>query len=369
MTLISQLIASITNQYLPALQARELIDFAQQETFFQLALAKNARMSVLKESLRDKFFLNKLWLGPRLSTFDCAVENVDIDVLPIDFFNSDNDHSILLKIKKLENSIVIVSNNDIASQDARAVYAELASRCTSTCFVAWDWDNHHWLDLSTFLAAHSDIYAPSHHENLYILSRYNWHTIGPIYCTTEQWPRKFLSDHLDLLLLNERSNHPLGMHIAHPTFSFRMQIVKTLNSFYQSVGFSTASFHNRTREDRLLEWSSHKSHWIAPVLNDVPVRLFDSLISGGIPIVPISMQYLPLVNKIPRDFIVFYSANDIVNPHNVVRKATDIFDQFGKDGIAARHRYALEHHHGDVSIRSILAFVSDALFSTLNSPP
>jgi hypothetical protein len=356
----------MNNQYLPALQARELIDFAQQDYFFQLALAKNARMAVLKESFNDRS-LHKLWLGPRLASFDCEVPAVDIDVLPTDFFQVHNDQSIFSKIKKLENSIVIVSNNDIASQEARAIYAELVSKCTSTCFVAWDWDNHHWLDLSTFLAAHSDIYAPSHHENLYILSRYNWQTIGPIYCTTEQWPRKFLSNHLDSLLLKERSNDPLGMHIAHPTFSFRMQIVKTLNSFYPSVGFSTAAFHNRTREDRLQEWSSHKSHWIAPVLNDVPVRLFDALITGGIPIVPLSMQYLPPVNKIPREFIVFYSVNDIVNPDDVVKRASKLFDHFGKEGIAARHRFALEHHHGDVSIRSIISFANESLISNSNT--
>jgi hypothetical protein len=325
-----------------------------------LALLKNTRLESLKKQFEIRGPTN-LWLGPRLSVFEFNAPNLITDALPSNFFHLSASTSLTSKIELLKNSIVIVSNNDIATQESQNIYSELVTHCASTCFIAWDWDNHHWLDLSTFLASHSDIYAPSHHENLYLLSRYNWQTIGPIYCTTEQWSREFLSNNLEKLLSSNRSNSPLGMHIPHPSFSFRMQIVKTLNSFYPSIGFSTAGFHNRSPEDRLEEWCSHKSHWIAPVLNDVPIRLFDALITGGIPIVPTSMQFLPLVNKIPREHIVFYSVNDIVNPHDVVNRATDLFDKFGKYGITSRHRYALDHHHGDASIRSILAFAKEAL--------
>jgi len=364
MTPLSQYFFSIEDPSLPARQAKECIDFGQKDSFFQLALLKNLRLEALKKQFKISRPTN-LWLGPRLSVFKFKAPDLSTSVLSSDFFHLTGSTSLVSKIQQLENSIVIVSNNDIASQESRNIYSELVSNCSSTLFIAWDWDNHHWLDLSTFLAAHSDIYAPSHHENLYLLSRYNWHTIGPIYCTTEQWSREFLTNQLEQFLSVERSDAPLGMHIPHPTFSFRMQIIKTLNSFYPSVGFSTAAFHNRSPEDRLKEWCSHKSHWIAPVLNDVPIRLFDALMTGGIPIVPISMQFLPPVNKIPREHIVFYSANDIVNPTDVVNRAIKLFDSFGKDGIATRHRFALEHHHGDVSIQSILAFANEALISSV----
>lgn len=357
MNQLSQYFFNIKDSSYPSRQAKEYIEFGQQDSLFQLALLKNMRLETLKKNFKN-YRITNLWLGHRLSIFEFKAPSLNTNVLSGDFFLS-NSIPLALKIKQLQNSIVIISNNDISTQESRNIYSDLVTHCVTTCFVTWDWDNHHWLDLSVFLAAHSDIYAPSHHENLYILSRYNHHTIGPIYCGTEQWSREFLTNQLEQLLSTNRSDTPLGMHIPHPTFSFRMQIVKTLNAYYPSIGFSDASFHNRSPEDRLKEWSSHKSHWIAPVLNDVPIRLFDAMITGGIPIVPISMQFMPPVYNIPREYIVFYSVSDIVAPNNIVQRAKVLFDRWGKDGIVARHRYALDNHHGDTAIRSILDIINE----------
>lgn len=363
MNLITQLFKNIPDRDLPARQAGEYIQFGQNDIFFHLAIAKNSRTSTLKK----KFFAvkpKKVLLGPRLAGFDCQLDDFEISVLEKDFFKISDPEHRLEKIDRLKSSIVIVNNNDIASQEARTAYSDFVNACCATCFIAWDWDNHHWLDLSTFLAAYSDLYAPSHHENLYILSRYNWLLLGPVYCSTEQWPRKFLSDNLDTMLRTERSDAPLGMHIPHPRFNFRMQVVSTLNKHYPSIGFSYPEFHNRTRDDRFQEWYSHKTHWIAPVLNDVPIRLFDALISGGIPIVPDSMRFLPPISTIPREYIAFYSAADIVNPIPVVTYANRLFDQAGRDGIVKRHRYALEKHHGDMSIKYMLDCATEFLGSS-----
>jgi hypothetical protein len=358
MNTITQLFLSVPDRDLSARQAGEYIQFAQHDIFFHMAVAKNNRIAELKRLLGNRM-PDRVLLGPRLAGFECHVEGFEVSVLEKDFFKISDAEQRLEKIRRMAGCIVIVNNNDIASQEARAAYSDFTGACASTCFVAWDWDNHHWLDLSTFLAAHSDFYAPSHHENLYLLSRYNWLLLGPVYCTTEQWPRKFLSDNLDKMLSAERSDAPLGMHIPHPRFNFRMQIVSTLNKHYPSIGFSNPEFHNRTREDRFQEWYSHKTHWIAPVLNDVPIRLFDALITGGIPIVPDSMRYLPPVSSIPREYIAFYSAADIVNPERLVTYANGLFDHAGRDGIAARHRYALDKHHGDASIRQMLHYAME----------
>lgn len=77
------------------------------------------------------------------------------------------------------------------------------------------------------------------------------------------------------------------------------RVISTLSRAFSSIGFSIESFHGRSKEDRLQEWCSHKRHWIMPVLNDVPIRIFDALLTGGSPTVPESMRSLPSVNKIP----------------------------------------------------------------------
>src|SRR5581483_5939078 len=108
---------------------------------------------------------------------------------------------------------------------------------------------HHWLDVSSFLAAHSDLYAPAHHENLYLLTRYNWATTGPVYCGAVQWSGQFFVEHLQQMLAAERSAEPLGKHSGYEPFKFRNRVVTTLGQHYPSIGFATRNFHVRTPED------------------------------------------------------------------------------------------------------------------------
>ncbi len=289
---ISKLFASIPDCNLPARHSGEYIKFAQSDMFFHLAAAKQARVNELK-TIFDKSGVRKIYLSANLGNFGCVVNGPKVEVLEKHYFVEPDAARRVSKQVQLEGCVVIINNNDAGTPEARQAFASFYTACTSTCFIAWDWDNHHWLDLSTFLAAHSDIYAPAHHENLYLLSRFNWLTAGPVYCSSVQWSRQFLTENLDKILLDERSSAPLGMHIPYGQFSFRMQVISTLNQFYPSIGFSSRSFHERTPLDKLQEWCAHKTHWIAPVLNDVPIRLFDALITGGIPLVPDSMRFLP----------------------------------------------------------------------------
>jgi hypothetical protein len=357
---ISQLYAQLPDQALPARQITELMKFAQSDPFFHLAVAKDLRIAELKAHF-SKTGLSKVYLSANLSGFECDIEGIEISILEKGFFEEPDAGLRKAKQSRLINSIVIVNNNDAGSPEARAGYADFFGECTTTCFVAWDWDNHHWLELSTFLAAHSDIFAPAHHENLYLLSRYNWLVAGPVYCTSVQWSRQFLVDHLPEMLTAERSDLPLGMHIPYAPFSFRIQMITTLNHYYPSIGFSSHSFHARTLDDRLKEWYSHKTHWIAPVLNDVPIRIFDALVTGGIPIVPASLRFLPPVKDIPREHIAFYTPTDIVNPKALVEYANTLFNQGGRDGMVARHRLALQQHHGNASVKQMLNFAFEVL--------
>jgi hypothetical protein len=231
-------------------------------------------------------------------------------------------------------------------------------RCEKTLFVAWDWDNHHWLENSAFVAAHSDMYCPAHHENLYLLSRYNWLISGPVYCASIQWARSFLCERLPEMIAVVRSNDPLGKHVPYGMFSFRNLVLSTLNGHYPSIGFSDQSFHGRGPVDRLQEWCRHKLHWIAPVLNDVAIRIFDALITGGIPIVPASMKMLPLIREIPEEHILFFEPTDIVSPKALVERGLARFDAGGADKLVERHRYALDHHHGDTRMATMFGFLA-----------
>jgi hypothetical protein len=351
---ISDLFFGLADNQLPGRQVTEYVGFTQSDSFFQLALAKSARIALLREYF-SRQGLKKVFLSANLAGFEFELPGVSVGFLEKGFFQKADQIEQERKKVLLEGAVVIINNNDIDLPH----YADTYNYCDKTCFIAWDWDNHHWLELSTFLAAHSDLYAPAHHENLYLLSRYNWLTCGPVYCATVQWSRRFLTDHLFEMLQAERSAEPLGKHIPYAPFRFRLQVITTLSQYYSFIGFSDRTFHVRTPEERLREWYSHKMHWIVPVLNDVPIRIFDALVTGGIPIVPESLRLLPPVNAISREHILFYSPGDIVSPKDLVAQANTLFDEGGHDHIAERHRYALDHHHGNSRIRQMLDYVAE----------
>ncbi len=333
-----------------------VMDFCQDPGFFPLAVQKQIRVEALKVFFKKRQ-VSRVFIGEDINRFDASSRDWEILSLAPSFFNEPSETLRAQNREILEGAVVILNNNDIARSRQSGGYADFFARCDKTIFCAWDWDNHHWLENSCFSAAHSDLYFPAHHENLYLLSRYNWLTAGPVYCVNIQWSRSFLTNRIEQLVRAERSNLPLGKHVPYEMFSFRNRVISTLSGHYPSVGFSNQAFHGRDPEDRLREWCAHKVHWIMPVLNDVPIRIFDALITGGIPIIPASMKYLPGIRDIPEDFIFFFSPMDVVQPATLVQRAVERFDSGGADQIVQRHRFALECHHGDGRIETLLEYV------------
>jgi hypothetical protein len=208
------------------------------------------------------------------------------------------------------------------------------------------------------LAAISDLYVPTHADNLEPLSRYNNIMAGPVTSGVIQWPKEFLEENLDIITKTERSNNPLGTHIEYPQFPLRMKNLKTLHRTLPSVKLVDGSYHSRSMIDRFTEWCSHKSHWIVPVLNDAPIRIFDALITGGIPIVPRSLKYHKDVINL-WDHVVFYDYEDIQAPWEVTNKANQLFDSAGEQGVLDRHRLICYNHHVDNRVETILKAIDD----------
>ncbi len=330
----------------------------QTDAYFDLARDKGERVNDLVRRFHGRR-VDRIYIGGTQRNSGFSLPGVDVRWLDrerfVDIATSDI-HDI---VAEMAGAIVLLTNNDVGRSEHRYGFSRLVSACDDTLFLGWDMDNHHWMEASTLLAGVSDMYFPAHNQNMWLLSRFNWLTAGPVPCATNQWSRKQLSDSLPLMLSTERSDEPLGQHMCYQPFTFRNQVAVTMHLTYDRVGFNSGDFHKRTDDERMFEWISHKAHWIIPALNDVPNRIFDALSTGGIPIVPESLRYIVPVSDIPADHIVFYSPMDIVKPQQVVAAAVAKFDAAGKDGIAARARYALDNHHGEQRIRRILALAQD----------
>jgi len=152
-----------------------------------------------------------------------------------------------------------------------------------------------------------------------------------------------------------RSNELFGAHVYYSFFTRRNKIIDAVSKNFPNVSFSKLNYHDRTIEDRFAEWCHYKVHFIAPVDNDLPIRLFDALITGGIPLVPIQLKTLLHALSIDR-FVVFYDELNLDLLDLKVEEAIAKFDKEGAEGMGKRIKYTMDYHHVDVRIGFLINF-------------
>lgn len=247
------------------------------------------------------------------------------------------------------NSVFLLLNNDVAKHLPQ--YIEYYTNHPEALFVIWDWDSQHWIYMSCALALNSDVYIPASSENIHLLAQFNPYTVGPVFAAAHQWSRKFLLEHIDLLLA-ERSSEPLGMHVYYENYPRRNRAIATVSGKFPSVGFGTNAFKTRTDLDNLAEWAKHKTHWIVPVLAGVPIRVYNALVTGGIPILPSFYKNLPEI-AILGEQPSYYQVAGLLKPEQLNEEAVTRFDAGGESGLIQRIAHGMEHHHVDARCEQI----------------
>ena len=319
---------------------------SQQDPLYEMVKLKNERVRGLRENFKNMFSGDVYLTDHIFHAVRHKPKNANIK-----FFN-------MQTIGDIQNSVIVLSNNNVMTENTIQKYVTYFVNNPTNIYVIWDFDNHHWFALSGMLAAASDLYIPTHGDNIEPLSRYNNIIAGPIGSGVIQWPKEFLEEHNNIIMNIDRSNDPLGTHIEYPQFPLRQKNLTILNKTLPSVKLVDGSYHSREMLDRFKEWCSHKVHWIVPVLNDAPIRIFDALITGGIPIVPRSIKYHRDVIDL-WDHVLFYDYNDIQNPLEITQKAINLFDERGIKGVLDRHELSLYNYHVDKRVKKILEAVSN----------
>lgn len=360
---ITELFNAIPDEHLSVVLGERQIAHSQDESFFHFGLEKSRRLRHLGAHFRSLGAVGgklRVFLADGLRGLTILSPSIEVDYLAKDYFREEDLAVAQGKCDAIRNAIVIVTNNDVANWGLQQ-YHIFYNACTETLFIAWDWDNHHWLGVSTFLAAHSDVYVPAHPDNRYALSRYNPAITEPVTAGINQWTHRFLEMRAGDVVQQPRADAPLGGHTMHGGFTYRNRIITTLAAHYPSISFTPAGYHDRTPEDRFDEWSSYKLHWIVPVLADIPIRIFDGLVTGGIPIIPQALRFAPELRDAAPEDILHYDQQDVLAPQRLVERGLQLFDEGGEAGILRRFRYGLERHHCDLRLSVILGYAATLL--------
>ncbi len=324
------------------------------DIYFSIAVNKD-QIFREKKRLLEKNNLRKLIVVNNATNYgNLNRSTVWGDIIFIHARDVKNINTNNLKILELlNNSIVFFTSNVFAEIGAKKM-GWLYSQTSEAVYVIHDYDNHHWLENNLQAAIFSDVYVPAHQGDFLLPGRVNRNILGGVPCGSNQWSREFISQQVSSLLDIKRLNSPLGKYYLYKNFTYRNKVIATLSKIYPSVGLIKDDFHAKSPQEKWGEWVQHKLHWIIPVLNDLPIRFFDALITGGLPLIPCSLESYAKNLGIPKEFYVVYSPIDILEPENFVSQQIERFDKLGNEGILARHQFSMNKFHIDQIYSSII---------------
>jgi hypothetical protein len=313
--------------------------------FDSLALLKRSQIEKkVASGLFDQ--VSQIYLGEHLKKCQPLAAGRKFTPLSPDFLNNP-------EFQLPPGSLLFLTNNDVGQK--LSTYIEFYNRNPEVLFAIWDWDSQHWIQMSAMLAMNCDFYISGTSENTFLLSHFNPCIIGPVFVGVHQWTRQFIAENLSRLL-KPRRNVPLGPHAFYGSYQRRNRALATVAKTFPSVGFVSHDYKHKSDLDNFEEWASYKTHWIAPVLGGVPIRVYNALMVGGIPILPSFYRNLPEVALLG-DTPCYYEVSDLIDPGPINNQAVAKFDAAGESGLIQRAAIALEKHHIDSRCEQIFITV------------
>jgi len=293
----------------------QLVSALQEENLFPLAYQKAIALKDKRARMQGRQIARVvLLIGP--PNLACASDVIDGQR----FEKVDTDAFIGLLadegsfLESFKDTLVILTNNILARIHPQR-FAAIAAKTPYTLYAIHDYDNHHWHEMSLQCGLLADAYFPAHLGDFGLLGRVAANIIPGVPCGSIQWTKPFLEKKLETLFDQPRQPGPLGMHNFYSKFTHRNQVIQTLSQRFPKVGFSTdRDFHALTEEEKWQEWTQYDYHLVVPVNNDLPIRFFDALISGGVPLIPENLRVQTDFLNIPRDWYVTYGADFLLSP-------------------------------------------------------
>ncbi|MCW2249543.1 hypothetical protein M2352_005226 [Azospirillum fermentarium] len=219
----------------------------------------------------------------------------------------------------------------------------------------WLWDHHHMFGTSLSISSYFDIVFPIHETSVDYLKTINTHVMNSLPAATYQFGSIHEMEEMYIKFgARQRSDSLYGGFREYPdmsrNFILRECIEKiTENNLYlRPQNIINDKYYNLpTTEDRFAEWVNHKVSLSVSINTDIPIRIFDALSAGQIPLVCSNINGLDHIIsvedqlRLPVIRFNYYDINEIRRAYEIALKQ---FDQGGREGAYKRHLYAMRNH-------------------------
>lgn len=259
----------------------------------------------------------------------------------------------LVPIYSHSSQIAIFSSNVIFHDRPRV--EQFMAEAPDCLIVIWLVDNHHIYNQNQVLCELADVVIPAQYASLDYLYSTSAIVTSPSPCPCVQWTPEVAREAFLKYRQRERSNALYGgfrKYFPMPRNSFIQEIidkvphnvVRLLSHEDQS---EDGSYFKLEPEQQIADWMGYKASIIVCVKNDIPMRLFDALLTGQIPIVPWDMVGLDAIispeeqTRLPVLRYTSHTADEVAKRRDA---AIESFDRGGDDGMLRRHRFVLNQH-------------------------
>ena len=244
-----------------------------------------------------------------------------------------------------------------------SILFDLRQRGVAALYGAWFWDNHHHHQLNLRTAMLADVVFVSHwHERQHLnipIALAGAHI--PAY--SRQWSPGAIARYYPGGLPAERRNSLFGGFGRYAWAVERNRFVEALSAAAAENSLTLGKIDDYFQvpfAERLRTWVEHKVQLVVPLNHDVSTRVFESLMTGQIPLVPDDVPDIDRLIDLDTQAILpilRYRAGDVESAKAAWREGIALFDEAGAEGVRRRHEFARDGHNLEARLADFSAFI------------
>lgn len=234
--------------------------------------------------------------------------------------------------------------------------------------IGWFWDNHHHHRANFAVAEAVDVAIPGHGFCKDYLACRESRLWEPLPLCVTQWSRDDVGDWFESHGVTERSPALYGGFVDYSFEPARRRFLEAMMAALPDHALSLLDesrmrdYFGRPEEERFAEWCAHRTSLVLPLRRDLSQRVFDALLAGQIPLVPVEIEDFDAVIPPALQQSLPVMRFTMADPGSALAAQAAALAAFEAGGVAAaraRHVFARDGHMISARVNAIIARALD----------